>query len=49
MKSEEKHRTILESIEDGYYEVDIAGNLTFFNDATCRITGYPGGELMGMN
>ena len=49
MKSEEKHRTILESIEDGYYEVDLAGNLTFFNDATCRITGYPGDELMGMN
>ena len=49
MKSEEKHRTILENIEDGYYEVDLAGNLTFFNDATCRITGYPGDELMGMN
>ena len=49
MKSEEKHRTILESIEDGYYEVDLAGNLTFFNEATCRITGYPGDELMGMN
>ena len=49
MKSEEKHRTILENIEDGYYEVDLAGNLTFFNDATCRITGYSGDELMGMN
>ena len=49
MKSEEKHRTILENIEDGYYEVDLAGNLTFFNDAACRITGYPGDELMGMN
>ena len=49
MKSEEKHRAILENIEDGYYEVDLAGNLTFFNDATCRITGYPGDELMGMN
>ena len=48
-KSEEKYRTILENIEDGYYEVDLAGNLTFFNDATCRITGYPGDELMGMN
>jgi PAS domain S-box-containing protein len=48
-ESKEKYRTILESIEDGYYEVDIAGNLTFFNDALCRIFGYPADELMGMN
>jgi PAS domain S-box-containing protein len=48
-KSEEKYRTILENIEDGYYEVDIAGNMTFFNDAACRITGYSEDELMGMN
>ena len=27
--SEEKYRTILDSIEDAYYELDIAGNLTF--------------------
>ena len=48
-ESEEKYRTILESIEDGYYEVDLAGNLTFFNDSMCRIWGYPREELMGMN
>jgi len=48
-ESEEKYRTILESIEDGYYEVDIAGNFTFFNDSMCRILGYPKDELMGMN
>ena len=48
-ESEEKYRTILESIEDAYYEVDIAGNLTFFNDALCEIWGYPKDELMGMN
>ena len=48
-KSEEKYRTILENIEDGYYEVDLAGDLTFFNDPVCRITGYPADELMGMN
>ena len=48
-KSEEKYRTILENIEDGYYEVDFSGNLTFFNDAACRITGYSEDELMGMN
>ena len=48
-ESEEKYRTILEDIEDGYYEVDIAGNFTFFNDAMCRINGYSKDEMMGMN
>jgi PAS domain S-box-containing protein len=48
-QSEDKYRTILESIEEGYYEVDIAGNLTFFNDSLCRIHGYSRDELMGMN
>jgi len=48
-QSEEKYRTILESIEEGYCEVDLAGNLTFFNDSMCRIFGYPKEELMGMN
>ena len=48
-ESEERYRTILENIEDGYYEVDLAGNLTFFNDSMCRISGIPREELMGMN
>ncbi len=48
-QGEEKYRTILESIEDGYYEVDLAGNLTLFNGSFCRIWGYPKEELMGMN
>ena len=48
-QSEEKYRIILQSIEDGYYEVDLAGNFTFFNDALCRILGYPRDELIGLN
>ena len=36
-QSEERYRTVLEDIEDGYYEVDIAGNFTFFNDSVCQI------------
>jgi len=48
-EAEEKYRTILESIEDGYYEMDMAGDLTFFNDSLCRIHGYSRDELMGMN
>ncbi len=48
-KSEEKYRNILESIEEGYYEVGLAGNFTFFNDAMCKIQGHSREELMGMN
>jgi two-component system cell cycle sensor histidine kinase/response regulator CckA len=48
-KSEEKYRTILESIEEGYFEVDLAGNFTFLNDALCKIFGYARDELLGMN
>ena len=47
--SDEKYRTILESIEDGYYEVDHAGNFTFFNDSMCVLLGYSREEMMGMN
>jgi PAS domain S-box-containing protein len=47
--SEKKYRVILESIEDGYFEVDLAGNVTFFNDSLVRISGYSRDELMGMN
>jgi PAS domain S-box-containing protein len=48
-QSEERYRTILESIEDGYYEVDLTGNFTFFNDSMCQIFGYRREELVGMN
>lgn len=46
---EEKYRTILENIQEGYFEVDLTGNFTFFNDSVCRVLGYPKEELMGMN
>ena len=48
-QSEEKYRNILENIEDGYYEEDLAGNFTFFNEAMCQIYGYPKEELFGLN
>ena len=48
-ESEEKYRTILEDIQEGYFEDDLAGNFTFFNDTLCRIMGYPREELMGLN
>jgi PAS domain S-box-containing protein len=48
-ESEEAYKSIRDNIQDGYYEVDIAGNLTLFNDALCRMVGYSRDELMGMN
>jgi PAS domain S-box-containing protein len=47
--SEEKYRTILENIEDGYYEVDLSGNFVFFNESISRILGYHAEDLIGLN
>jgi len=48
-ESSEKYRTILESIEEGYFETDQKGNLAFSNEAFCKILGYPRNQLLGMN
>jgi two-component system NtrC family sensor kinase len=48
-QSEEKYRNILENIQEGYFELDLAGNFTFVNDAECRNLGYPKEELIGRN
>ncbi len=48
-ESEKKYRTILEDIQEGYFEVDLVGNFTFFNDSLCQFFGYSKEELMGMN
>ena len=46
-KAEERYRTILDNVEDGYFEVDLAGNFTFVSDAVCRISAYSREEMMG--
>ena len=48
-QSEERHRNIIENIEDGYFEVDLAGNPVFFNDSFCRIYQNTRENLMKMN
>lgn len=45
--SEKKYRTIIESIEDGYYEIDLKGNLTLVNQALCKMLGYSDNDLLG--
>ena len=48
-ENQEKYRVILESIEEGYFETDLSGNIIFFNDATSRILGWHRSELRGLN
>jgi PAS domain S-box-containing protein len=48
-ESEEKYRTILESMEEGYYEVDFDSNFTFVNDSMSRILGHPKNDLLTVN
>jgi PAS domain S-box-containing protein len=48
-QSEQKYRTIIESIKEAYYEVDLAGNFIFANNALCEIMGYTHEELIGTN
>ncbi len=48
-QSEEKYRSILDNIDEGYFEVDLKGNFTFFNSALCRLLGYSPTAMAGMN
>ncbi|HUU81292.1 MAG TPA: PAS domain S-box protein [Acidobacteriota bacterium] len=46
---EEKFRSILGAVKEGYYELDLEGNLTLFSDSLCKIYGYEKEELTDMN
>ncbi|OPL11644.1 MAG: hypothetical protein AVO39_04830 [delta proteobacterium MLS_D] len=46
-RSEERYRTIIEQMEDGYFETDLAGRITFVNEAECRNIGYAKDEIVG--
>ncbi|HIE17492.1 MAG TPA: GGDEF domain-containing protein [Dehalococcoidia bacterium] len=48
-RSEQRYRTILEEIQDAYFEVDLAGNIVFANDSACHHLGYSREDLIGMN
>lgn len=42
-------KVFLKDVADGFYETDLKGNFRFFNDALCRIFGYPADEIQGEN
>ncbi|HOW83615.1 MAG TPA: PAS domain S-box protein, partial [Spirochaetota bacterium] len=48
-EAEEKYRTILESMDSGYYEVDLQGNMIFCNPALREFLGFKEAELEGLN
>lgn len=43
--SEEKYKEIVQSVNEGFFEMDINGKITFFNDSLCSILGYSRKEL----
>jgi len=48
-ESEEKYRNVIENAKEGYYELDLKGNLTFFNNSFCEQLKFSPEELIGMN
>jgi len=48
-ESEKKYRSVLKNINEGYFEVDLKGNFTFFNDSLCESSGYSREELLNKN
>jgi PAS domain S-box-containing protein len=48
-ESEEKYRTILESIEEGYFETDLGGRFTFVNDTLSKLLLRPKEDLLGLD
>ncbi|MCG8470613.1 MAG: response regulator [Desulfobacterales bacterium] len=49
VKSQTSYQTILDSIQEGFFEVNLAGKLVFFNNSLCDISGYSRHELMGLH
>ena len=48
-ESKEKYRSILENIEEGYFELDLKGNYTFVNEYHSNFYGVPKDEMIGKN
>ncbi|MFX1322658.1 MAG: PAS domain S-box protein [Promethearchaeota archaeon] len=46
---EETFKAILNNIKEGYFEVDLKGNLSYFNDTLCNLTGFSKDKLLGLN
>ncbi|HVT04212.1 MAG TPA: histidine kinase N-terminal 7TM domain-containing protein [Thermoanaerobaculia bacterium] len=47
--SEERYRSVLENIEEGYFELDLKGTILSCNDVLAKIVGYPVEQMIGLN
>ena len=45
----DRYRVFLQDVADAFFETTIQGDFTFFNDALCRIFGYPRKEIEHQN
>jgi PAS domain S-box-containing protein len=48
-REEERYRNIIQSIHEGYFEVDLGGRFTFVNASLEKLSGYSMDELMTMD
>jgi diguanylate cyclase (GGDEF)-like protein/PAS domain S-box-containing protein len=48
-QSEERSRSIIDTIADAYYEADLAGNTLMFNEPFQKLLGYTNEETQGFN
>lgn len=48
-RSEERYRTMIETMNEGFSLVDKNGNMTLVNNRFCTMTAYPKDELLGKN
>ena len=48
-RSEEKYRHMIESLDEGYFELDAQGRLSFFNNAFCRMVGFANEACPGLD
>ncbi|KAF0128658.1 MAG: PAS/PAC sensor hybrid histidine kinase [Bacteroidetes bacterium] len=47
-KSERKLKSILENLQDAFFQADLKGNFTYVNSIAARMYGYSENELLGL-
>ncbi len=45
----DRYRVLIEDVADGFYECNLRGDFKYFNNALCRIFGYPRKEIQERN
>jgi len=46
---QDRYRVFIQDVADAFFETTIQGDFIFFNDALCRIFGYPRKEIEHQN